>query len=122
MAPIYVRYEMPKELVNTVYEIVEMARDTGKIHKGTNEVTKMVERGTAKFVVMAEDIQPEEILAHIPMLCNEKKIAYSYVPSKKELGAASGLMVPTSAVAISKPGKAKTALDGLVKQLPLKSE
>ena len=31
------------------YQIVEKARRTGKIEKGTNEVTKAIERGTAKF-------------------------------------------------------------------------
>lgn len=42
----FVRFEMPKELSDKAYEIVEAARDTGKIRKGTNEVTKLVERGT----------------------------------------------------------------------------
>ena len=32
------------------YQIVEKAKRTGKIEKGTNEVTKAIERGTAKFV------------------------------------------------------------------------
>ena len=29
-------------------EIIEVARKTGKIRKGTNEVTKLIERGDAK--------------------------------------------------------------------------
>jgi large subunit ribosomal protein L7Ae len=112
---LYVRFEVPKELVNQLYEVVEIARDSdnGKIAKGSNEVTKVVERGHAKFVVMAEDVVPEEVLAHMPMLCDEKEIPYGYVPSKQELGSAAGLTVPTSAVAVVQPGKAKARIDDL---------
>ena len=113
--PMYVRFEVPKELVNQLYEVIEIARDSdnGKIAKGSNEVTKMVERGQAKFVVMAEDVVPPEVLAHMPMLCDEKEIAYGYVPSKQELGSAAGLGVSTSAVAVVQPGKAKARIDDL---------
>src|SRR3989304_1406890 len=51
--PIYVRFEVPKELTDKTYQVVEIARESGKIRKGTNEVTKLVERGEAQFVVMA---------------------------------------------------------------------
>ena len=57
-----------------IYQIIEKARKTGKIEKGTNEVTKAIERGTAKLVVYATDVEPKEIVQHIPMLCKEKKI------------------------------------------------
>jgi len=117
MAPIFVRFQMPKELVDKTYEIVEITRDSGKLRKGTNEVTKLVERGQAKFVVMSEDVQPEEILAHVPLLCEEKKIPYAYVPSKQELGAAAGMGVPTSAIAILEPGKSRVLIETVVKGL-----
>jgi len=69
--PMYVRFEMPKDLVDKTYQSIELAKESGKVRKGTNEVTKLVERGEAQFVVMAEDVQPEEILAHMPLLCEE---------------------------------------------------
>ena len=113
--PMYVRFEVPKDLVNQLYEVVEIARDSenGKIAKGSNEVTKVVERGQASFVVMAEDVVPPEVLAHVPMLCDEKEVAYGYVPSKQELGSAAGLSVSTSAVAVVVAGKAKARIDEL---------
>ena len=117
MAAIFVRFEMPKDLINKTYEIIEMARDSGKVRKGANEVTKLVERNQAKFVVMAEDTTPEEILAHIPLICEEKSIPYAYVPSKQELGSASGLSVPTTAVAVIDYGKSKILIESLVKKL-----
>jgi large subunit ribosomal protein L7Ae len=115
--PIFVRFEMPKDLINKTYEVIEIARDSGKVRKGANEVTKLIERTQAKFVVMAEDIQPEEILAHIPLLCEEKSIPFAYVPSRQELGTAAGLTVPTSTVAIIDYGKSKIMLESLVKKL-----
>lgn len=115
--PMYVRFEMPKELVDKTYEVVELARDSGKIRKGTNEVTKLVERGEVAMVVMAEDVQPEEILLHMPMLCEEKGIPYAYVPSKQELGVASGLGKATASIALVDPGKGRPALDDLASKI-----
>ncbi len=115
--PIYVRFETPKELVDKGYQVVELARDSGKLRKGTNEVTKLVERGEAQLVVMAEDVAPEEILAHMPLLCEEKGIPYSYVPSKQELGVAAGLGKATASVAILDPGKGKPMMDELAAKM-----
>ena len=113
----YVRFKTSKEVQDLAYELVEKARDTGKISKGTNEATKQVERGQAKLVIMAEDVTPEEILAHMPVLCEEKNIPYTYVPSKDQLGNAAGLTVGTSAVAIVNPGKEKEGIENMVKKL-----
>jgi large subunit ribosomal protein L7Ae len=115
--PMYVRFQAPKELQDLAYDLVEKARDGGKISKGANEATKQVERGQAKLVVMAEDVTPEEILSHMPILCEEKKIPYTYVPSKQELGTAAGLGVPTTAVAILNPGKEKSGIENIVKKI-----
>lgn len=90
-----------------IYSIVEKARKTGKIEKGTNEVTKAIERGTAKFVAYAKDVEPKEIIAHIPILCKEKNIPCEEVDNKQKLGIAAGVPVPTSSVAVIEAGDAK---------------
>jgi large subunit ribosomal protein L7Ae len=113
----YVRFKTSKDLQDLAYDLVEKARDNGKISKGANEATKQVERGQAKLVVMAEDVTPEEILAHMPILCEEKNIPYTYVPSKDELGSAAGLGVSTSAIAIVNLGKDKAGIDNIVKKI-----
>lgn len=115
--PIYVKFEVPEELVKKSYELIEKARASGKIRKGANEVTKAVERGEAKLVIMAKDVSPEEILAHMPYLCEEKNIPYSYVPSKEELGRAAGLQVGASVVAIVNEGEGKDILEEIVKKV-----
>lgn len=95
---------------NKGYEIVEIAKKTGKIKKGTNEVTKMLERGQAVAVVYASDVNPKEIVMHLPLLAKEKGIPAFEVPSKEELGVAAGLTKPTAAVAIIDAGDAKSIL------------
>ena len=88
-----------------IYEIIEKIRKKGKIEKGTNEVTKAIERGTAKLVIYASDVEPKEIVQHIPILCKDKKIPCKEVDSKKKLGIAAGLPVSASSVAVIDTGK-----------------
>jgi len=90
-----------------ILEIVEIARETGKIRKGINEATKAAERGIAKVIVVAEDVDPPEIAMHLGPLCEEKRCKLFKVSSKNELGRAAGLDVSTAAVAITDLGDAK---------------
>jgi large subunit ribosomal protein L7Ae len=94
-------------------EAIELARSTGKIKKGTNEATKALERGTAKLVVYAKDVQPAEITMHLPLLAKEKNTPCIEVQSREELGAAAGLKLPTGAVAIIAEGEAKNIIKDL---------
>ncbi len=112
----YVKFEAPKELVDRALEAVEMARDSGKIRKGTNEVTKAVERGNAKLVLIGSDVSPPEIVMHLPMLSEEKGIPYLFV-SKADIGEAVGVHVPTAAAAIVEEGTAKDILSDVVSKL-----
>ncbi len=102
-----------KEVSDKSLEAVRLARQSGTVRKGVNEVTKSVERGLASLVVMAEDVEPQEILMHIPKLCDQKKIVYSYVPTKMDLGKAVGINVPCSAVAIEKAGEGEAAIKSI---------
>ncbi|MEM1586806.1 MAG: 50S ribosomal protein L7Ae [Candidatus Bathyarchaeia archaeon] len=104
--PFYVKFEVPSELANAAYEAVQMASRTGKVKRGTNETTKAVERGIAKLVVIAEDVDPPEVVAHLPLLCDERKIPYIYVPSKAKLGSAAGIEVAAASTCIIDPGEA----------------
>ncbi len=115
--PIYVRFEVPKELADKAYEAVEGARDTGKLRKGTNETTKAIERKQAMLVVIAEDVEPAEIVAHLPPLCDEKGIPYIYVPNKRELGAAAGMDVGAAAITIAEAGQATSAVKEIVERV-----
>ena len=104
---------MADESTDKVYEAIETAKATGKLKKGTNEVTKAIEKGEAKLVITAKDVNPPEITMHIPLLCEERGIAHVEVPSKEELGAAAGIEKPTASIVIVQEGEAK----GLIKDI-----
>src|SRR3972149_8807022 len=111
----YVKFSISKELADKVLQAVEMAKNTGKIRRGTNETTKAIEKGIAQLVVIAEDVDPEEIVMHLPALCDEKKIPYVYVPNKVELGRATGIDVSAAAIGITDPGEGKNLLKDIAK-------
>ena len=97
------------------YQIIERVKNTGKIEKGTNEVTKAIERGTAKLVVYATDVEPKEIVQHLPILCKEKGIPCVEVESKQKLGIVAGLPVSTSSIAVIEAGEVEKEIASLKK-------
>ena len=117
MANAFVKFQVPEEIQNKALEALEIARDTGKIKKGSNEATKAIERSIATLVLIGADVEPAEIVIHLGPLCDEKKIPYLYINKQNDLGAASGLDVGSAAAAIVKPGKAKEIIDDIIKQV-----
>ena len=119
----YVKW--PEDVLNTfiqnyeakVYELFERAKQSGKVRKGVNETTKAIDRGQAKLVAIALDIDPPEIVMHIPALCEEKGVIYVYVSSKQKLGQSCGINTQASAAAIIEPGEGKQTMDEIVKAL-----
>ncbi|MAG61632.1 50S ribosomal protein L7ae [Candidatus Pacearchaeota archaeon] len=101
----------------SIYELIEKARKTGKVEKGTNEVTKAVERGTAKLVAYGADVDPKEITQHIPILCKEKNIPCVEVDKKEKLGVAVGLNVGCASVVVIDAGDASSDLEGFISTL-----
>ena len=105
-----------------IYEIVEIASQTGKIRKGVNETTKAIERGMVKLVIAAKNVEPKEIIMHLSPLCEEKNIPYVEVDSKELLGRAAGIKVSASSVAIIDFGQAEEKAQELIKSLESKKE
>jgi len=115
--PFYVKFETPKEVADAAYEALQIAAKTGQVRKGTNETTKAIERGTAKLVIIAEDVEPPEVVAHLPILCEERKISYIFVPTKEKLGTAIGIDVPAAAACITKEGEAANLLKEIINRI-----
>nr|AZL87750.1 L7Ae-CS2 [Cloning vector p98] len=120
----YVRFEVPEDMQNEALSLLEKVRESGKVKKGTNETTKAVERGLAKLVYIAEDVDPpenlyfqSEIVAHLPLLCEEKNVPYIYVKSKNDLGRAVGIEVPCASAAIINEGELRKELGSLVEKI-----
>jgi large subunit ribosomal protein L7Ae len=113
----YVKFEVPTDLVSPIYEAIRVAHQSGKVKKGTNEVTKAIERGISKLVIIAEDVEPPEVVAHLPILCEEHGIPYGFVPSRQELGKSLGIDVTSAAAAILDSGDAQHIVDQIVASL-----
>ena len=113
----YVKFQVPTDLVSPIYEAVRVAHQSGKVKKGTNEVTKAIERGISKLVIIAEDVEPPEVVAHLPILCEEHGIPYGFVPSRQELGKSLGIDVTSAAAAILDSGDAQHIVDQIVASL-----
>jgi large subunit ribosomal protein L7Ae len=113
----YVKFQVPADLVSPIYEAVRVAHQSGKVKKGTNEVTKAIERGISKLVIIAEDVEPPEVVAHLPILCEEHGIPYGFVPSRQELGKSLGIDVTSAAAAILDSGDAQHIVDQIVASL-----
>jgi len=104
--PFFVKFSVPKEVVDAAYEALQLATQTGSVRKGTNETTKAIERAQAKLVIIAEDVDPPEVVAHLPLICEERKIPYVFVPNKQKIGSATGIDVPAAAACIVEVGDA----------------
>ena len=68
-------------------------------------------------MVIAEDVTPPEVVAHLPILCDERKIPYVFVPSKDQIGPAIGIDVSTAAAAVLEAGEGSQILEQVTQEL-----
>ncbi len=111
--PVYVDFDVPAELEEDALDALEVARDTGTVKKGTNETTKAIERGNADLVFVAEDVQPEEVVMHLPELSDEKNVPFLFVETQDDIGHAAGLEVGSAAAAITDAGDAEAEVEDI---------
>ena len=115
--PVYVNFDVPADLADDALDALSVARDTGSVKKGTNEATKAVERGNAQLVLIAEDVQPEEIVMHLPELADERSIPFVFVATQDDLGHAAGLEVGSAAAAVTDAGEASETIDDIAEKV-----
>ncbi|MDZ7730155.1 MAG: 50S ribosomal protein L7Ae [Natrialbaceae archaeon] len=114
---VYVTTDIPADLQDDALEALEVARDTGRVKKGTNETTKAIERGTAELVFVAEDVTPEEIVMHLPELADEKAVPVVFIETQDDIGHAAGLEVGSAAAAIVDTGEADDAVGAIADKI-----
>lgn len=107
--------EVKKQVMETIKELVGAG---GKVKVGVNEVTKALQKGTVKLVVVAKDVNPPELVSHLPKLAKDKRVVLVYVDSKDQLGIAAGKKVSASSVAVIDVGNAKVKFEELMAKLP----
>ncbi|KAL8440342.1 hypothetical protein Efla_000230 [Eimeria flavescens] len=73
------------------------------LRRGVQEVTKSLRKGEGGIVFFASDVHPVEIIAHLPILCEEKGVAYAYICPKRALGHAFRSKRPASVIMVVNP-------------------
>jgi len=56
------------------------------LRSGMNTVTTLVEKKKAQLVIIAHDVEPIELVLHLPTLCRKMGIPYCIVKGKSRLG------------------------------------
>ncbi|KAK2198052.1 bifunctional 50S ribosomal protein L30e-like/Ribosomal protein L7Ae-L30e-S12e-Gadd45/Ribosomal protein L7Ae-L8-Nhp2 family [Babesia duncani] len=76
---------------------------TRLVKRGVQDVTKAIRKGVVGIVLIACDVHPVDVVAHLPILCEEHSIAYAYTNSKRELSDVCKSKRPTCVVLVVKP-------------------
>merc|ERR1712156_1392099 len=82
--PRYVRIQRQKRILmqRLKAEAEKGANKTAKpihIKFGLNHVTTLIEENKAKLVVIAHDVDPLEIVVHLPSLCRKKGVPFCFI-------------------------------------------
>ncbi|WRT68681.1 ribonucleoprotein-associated protein [Kwoniella shivajii] len=89
------------QLTNQILDLIQQAQHYKQLKKGANEATKTLNRGICEFIVMTADVEPIEIVLHLPLLCEDKNVPYVFLPSKTALGRACGVSRPVIAASVT---------------------
>lgn len=86
---------------------MRIASKARHVKRGVKEVVKALRKGEKGLVVIAGDISPPDVISHIPVLCEDEKVPYVFLPSKEDLGSAGATKRPTSCVMVVPGGGSK---------------
>jgi large subunit ribosomal protein L7Ae len=64
----------------------KLAKKPMVLKYGSNHVTELIEKKKPKLVVIAHDVDPIELVLHLPPLCRKMDIPYCIVKGKARLG------------------------------------
>lgn len=95
-----------KKLNKKVLKTVKRASKSKQAKRGVKEVVKALRKGDKGLVIVAGDIWPMDVICHLPVLCEDHKVPYVFVPSKEDLGHAGSTKRPTSCVMVA-PGSSQ---------------
>lgn len=96
-------YEELLTMVNVIAKPMASKKVTKRIYKVVKKAAKakQLNRGV-KEVVFAGDVSPLDVYSHLPILCEENKLPYCFVPARIDLGLASQTKRATCVVMIKK--------------------
>merc|ERR1711994_982513 len=84
------------------------------VHHGANTVTTLVEKKKAQLVVIANDVDPIELVLFLPALCRKMGVPYCIVKNKAKLGKVVHRKTTTCLAITNVESTDRTALNKLV--------
>jgi H/ACA ribonucleoprotein complex subunit 2 len=90
-----------KKTTKRLHKLVKKASQAKFVRRGVKEVVKALRKGAKGFCIIAGDISPIDVVVHLPIMCEDRKIPYFYVPSKLDLGSAASTKRPTSCILLT---------------------
>uniref|UniRef100_A0A1L8DH80 H/ACA snoRNP protein NHP2 n=2 Tax=Nyssomyia neivai TaxID=330878 RepID=A0A1L8DH80_9DIPT len=101
-----------KKLAKKCFKLIKKAsKQKTYLRNGLKDVQKRIRKGETGLVVFAGDVQPIDMICHLPAVCEEKGIPYVYVPSKSDLGNALGVKRASVSVLIREHADYKDLYD-----------
>jgi len=91
------------KLKSRTLRLLKKAKEAKQLRRGVPDVTKALRKGKKGMLIIAGDVSPVDVIAHMPVLAEERGVLYAFVESRKELGLACGSKRPMSVVLIHKP-------------------
>lgn len=70
-----------------------------------------------RIVLFAGDVSPIEIMCHLPAVCEEKNVPYTYLPSRHDLGTAMGVKRGTVSILVREHAEYQDLFDEIKKEI-----
>lgn len=90
-----------KKLIKKLKTLIGLAAKAKALRRGIKEVALGLKKNDTGLVILAGDVFPVDVIAHIPLVCEEASVPYCFIPTKMELGSASLTKRPTSVLLVS---------------------
>lgn len=91
------------KLLSRAMKLIKKAHGAKAVRRGVPECTKLIRKGKKGILILAADIFPVDLIAHLPVLAEENEIFYAFVPSRAELGVALSSKRAVSAIYVMEP-------------------
>jgi len=111
-----------KKMTKKIYKVVKKAAKAKELRRGVKEVLKAIRKKEKGLIVLAGDVSPLDVYSHLPVMCEEFKLPYCFVPARIDLGLASQTKRATCVVLIKKNdayADSYSEMKELIKELPL---
>ena len=110
------------KLCKRVLKLARSATARKQVKRGVKEVVKALRKGASGVCVLAGDVSPVDVIAHLPVFCEDKGVGYVWVSSKEALGAAGLTKRPTSCMLVLKTRPAGAAAAAAKKRAAAKAK